>query len=157
MGWWDGRTFTAGLFSGSPSAPRCGYQQRWVSPAMGVTRAVDTRAICKRPPTSTFCYLIDIGQPEVLLHKAGMFAAPRPGDGVDSLSARERRNVSRRIGLGWLFLAVSHVSVPGNGAGRVPGQKNKTLKKNPNQQTNKVFPSSSPNPSAWHPGWVTLV
>uniref|UniRef100_A0A8C3DSJ9 RNA binding protein, mRNA processing factor n=1 Tax=Corvus moneduloides TaxID=1196302 RepID=A0A8C3DSJ9_CORMO len=48
-----------------------------------------------------------------------MFAAPRLGDGGDSLSARERRNVSKRIGLGWLFLAVSHVSFPGNGAGRV--------------------------------------
>lgn len=84
---------------------------------MGITRAVDTRAM------STFCHLIDIGQPEVLLHKAGMFAASRLGDGLDSLSARERRTVSRRIGPGWLFLAVSHASVPGNGAGRVLGQK----------------------------------
>lgn len=41
---------------------------------MGITRAVDTRAVCKQ--LSTFCYLIDIGQPEVLFHKAGMFAAP---------------------------------------------------------------------------------
>lgn len=92
-------------------------------PRMGITRAVDTGAVCKQ--LSTFCYLVDIGQPEVLFHKAGMFAAPRLGDGGDSLSARERRNVSKRIGLDWLFLAVSQVSFPGNGAGRVPGQKNK--------------------------------
>lgn len=77
--------------------PSC--TQRWVPAAMGITRAVDTRAM------STFCHLIDIGQPEVLLHKAGKFAAPRLGDGLDSLSARERRTVSRRIGPGWLFLA----------------------------------------------------
>lgn len=89
---------------------------RWVPAAMGTTdgyhtRAVDTRATCKKPP-STFCYSIDTGQPEVFFTQSRNVCSSQPlpppsppGDGVDSLSARERRNVSRRIGLAWLFLA----------------------------------------------------
>ena len=125
---WDGRTFTAGLFSGSSRALGDGYQQLGTS-SHG---AVDTRATCKRP----FCYLIDIGQPEVLLHKAGMFAAPRLGDGVDSLS--ERRNVSRRIGPGWLFRM--SVSQRMGWAGRK------------NEKNNQGFPLLQPKSGSLAPG-----
>lgn len=59
--------------------------------------------------------------------------------GADILSARERRKVSRRITLGWLFLAVLRGSFP-------PPRKKES------KEPAKVFPSSIPNLAACHPG-----